>query len=970
MIRHLGDSWRIVVAHVKHRCICAPIALCLVCLCPVWAAAPEIATEDGLALVFGAEGEVTCCRIDGRELLRTGALGGVFIADVKGIPIREDLIAENLGFEDIQAGGPVGWDVGPDWQLDRQIAHSGAASMRVSIPGDVPLRSGSVAIDVPVRPNVPYRVGLWLRTEGCHPSFYIEQYDAQGAPHRDHPQIVISHDRENEDWFQLSHSFTTAFFCHRIRLRCDIWDQTGTAWLDDVSIVCLEDDYLSPQQRAQGDVHLIPEGVEQVCELAALSLRLRMVYRSGPDAITVDGEIEDISGEDRAVTVSFRLPIEASGWQWSNDLQNELVIEDNLCYGSLRLLDDKDPTQRRTISLYPFSAMGDGRAALALAVPMDQPRVFRLCYDSRFGYFVNYEFGLTEAAKKFPGRANFRFFLYRVDPQWQLRSAARHYYESHPQFFVKRAGREGALGGMIRFEAIQPSDIVVPAFATFDRRESIAGNRRELASLLRYTEFIGWWGWALGITSEQAQSKPVPEDAWAYVEQLAYGNPPDDVALSILNCALHDREGNRRLHWEYAPQWGGYNYLCNPDPEITGIGGNVSRFTLTYEREVSEVDRFELDGMRYDNPIVFAADNFRREHFQWADHPLAFDHASKRPVIPLDFSSFECAKEIADDMHGRGKLVGSNYTPAGYPSDIFRISLLDVVSSETLWTWPTNAKLSLQRTLASQKIVCMSGQEAKRDWPPERIEREMKHAMFYGTYYHLTTAAVLQNQWGPLTTRLACAGWEPVTHARCPALGPMIERFGRVADRSLHFTLRNQAEEATLAELVIDANSLDLQGAPRLDIWRMRDAYTHEPLEVARDGPRWSVNLTVPSKDTVVLRVATVYGVALDHLFLVPEHLLRASCYRDALEESDIALVCPDYEALSERVGIVQGQLLAQDVPSLDVLEQLESIAAALASPDVQPTTTESAWWAERLVDCTAAARRGVMAAVGILREE
>ncbi len=970
MIRLWERSLDVVPVNAGRPFIRRPATLCFLCLCPVWAAAAEIVTDDGLALTFGAGGEVISCRIDGRELLRIGVPGGVFVADVKGIPSREDLMAENLDFEDIQAGKPVGWDVGPGWQIDRQVAHSGAASMRVSIPGDIPSRSGSVAIDISVRPNVPYRVDLWLRTEGCHPSFYIEQYDAQGAPHRDYPQIVISHDRENEEWFQLSHSFVTAFFCHKIRLRCDIWDQTGTAWLDDVSIVCLEDDYLTPQQRAQGSVRVISDGVEQVCELVDLSLRLRMIYQAGPDAITVDGEIEDTSGEDRAVTVSFRLPIEASGWRWYNDIQNEQAMEDHLSYGSARLLDGEDPTQRRTISLYPFSAMGDGQTALALAVPMDRPRVFRLCYDARFGYFVNYEFGLTEAAKKFPRRANFRFFLYRVDAQWGLRSAARRYYESHPRFFVKRAEREGALGGMIRFEAIQPSDIVAPAFATFDRRASIAGNRRELARLLQYTEFIGWWGWALGITSEQAQSRPAPEDAWAHVEQLAYGAPPDDVALSILNCALHDREGNRRLHWEYMPEWGGYNYLCNPDPEVTGIGGNVSRFTLTYEREVSEVDRFELDGMRFDNPIVFAADNFRREHFQWADHPLAFDHASKRPVIPLDFSSFECAKAIADDMHGRGKLVGSNYTPAGYPSDIFRISLLDVVSSETLWTWPTNATLALQRTLASQKIVCMSGQEAKRDWPSEQIEREMKHAMFYGTYYHLTTAAVLQNRWGLLTRRLACAGWEPMTHARCLALGAMIERFGRVADRTLHFTLRNEANEATQAEVVIDVNALGLGGMPQPGIWRMRDAYTHEPLATDRDGPRWSVNLAVPPKDTVVLRVATVCGVALDHLFLVPEHLLRASRYRDALQASDIALVCPDYEALRERVDIVQGQLMAQDVPSLDVLVQLDAVAIALVSPDVQPTTTESAWWAERLVDCTAAARRGVLAAVGILVEE
>ena len=118
MIWHLGDSWRIVVAHVKHRCICRPVALCLVCLCPVWAAAAEIATEDGLALVFGAEGEVTYCRIDGRE----GCCGPVRSA-ASSLPMwhsdREDLIAENLGFR--HQAGDLWAGRGPDWQPDRRL---------------------------------------------------------------------------------------------------------------------------------------------------------------------------------------------------------------------------------------------------------------------------------------------------------------------------------------------------------------------------------------------------------------------------------------------------------------------------------------------------------------------------------------------------------------------------------------------------------------------------------------------------------------------------------------------------------------------------------------------------------------------------------------------------------------------------------------------------------------------------------
>jgi hypothetical protein len=311
--------------------------------------------------------------------------------------------------------------------------------MRVSVPGPQKRPSGSLAVEVPVRPNTPYRVSLWLRTRGCAPSFYIVQYDAQGKSHRDYPQICVSHGRSSADWFELGHSFTTAFFCRNIRVYSNVWNQTGTAWLDDVSINCLDDDYVSPQRLAEGKARPASGDVEQVCELAGLSLRLTTAYQAQPDFIAVDGQVEDTSGRDRAVTVSFRLPIDASGWRWFDDLQNEQVIENNVRYGAARLLDGQDPTQRRTIALYPFSALGNGQTALALAVPMDLPRMFRLCYDSKLGYFASYEFGLTRAAKKFPGKAGFRLFIYRVDPEWGFRSAAKRYYESHPQFFVKRA---------------------------------------------------------------------------------------------------------------------------------------------------------------------------------------------------------------------------------------------------------------------------------------------------------------------------------------------------------------------------------------------------------------------------------------------------------------------------------------------------------------------------------------------------
>jgi hypothetical protein len=128
--------------------------------------------------------------------------------------------------------------------------------------------------------------------------------------------------------------------------------------------------------------------------------------------------------------------------------------------------------------------------------------------------------------------------------------------------------------------------------------------------------------------------------------------------------------------------------------------------------------------------------------------------------------------------------------------------------------------------------------------------------------------------------------------------------------------------------------------------------------------------LTVPAKDTVVLRVATPFGLALDQLFPVPDRLRTAANYRDALRKAKAAPTCPDYEALAERVRAVQAAITARDVRSPEVLAQLRPVAAALTISSVRAAvTTETAWWNKRLAYCTDAARREILAAIGVLSQ-
>ncbi|MCS7254613.1 MAG: hypothetical protein RMK18_11580 [Armatimonadota bacterium] len=809
----------------------------------------RIATEDGLFLKVDNYGVVTGVSIDGRQLKQSG-VGGFFIAEVKSIEAKEVELVKNSSFEFLKDGKPIGFSIGSDWSVDEKISHSGKVSMKVIIPEGQKRSSGALAVEIPVKPNTPYQVSMWMRTQGGAPCFYIVQMDAQGKTHPDYPQICVSHSRYHSDWFRLTHSFVTAFFCRRILVYTNLWQQTGTAWVDDVSVICLDDDYITPQRLVVGKVQKTKEGIRQVCEVKDLSLFFQANYRAMPNYIVIDGEIRDTSKQDRAITISFRLPIDAVGWTWFEDIHNEQMIEDGIRYGSARLL-----SERGVIALYPFSAISNGKNALAIAVPMDMPRIFRICYERRFGYFINYEFGLSQDTKKFPGSAWFKFLIYKVDPKWGFRSAAKRYYEFFPQFFVKRVEDEGCAGFMVDKETIESPKFIAPKFAIFDyqHRDAIEAHRQKSVKLFSYTEFVGWWGWAIGITAEKAKIQPTPEEAWAYVEKLAHSEPAHKVAQCILNCVPYDRDGKRRLHHTYVPEWGGYNYLCNPDPEIEGVGGKVNRYTLTYEREVSLVDAYNLDGMYFDCGFVFAVDNFRREHFKWADNPLAFDHISKKPIMPMAFSIYECTKSIADDMHRRGKLVMANYSVTDHPTDMFCIQFIDIIGNEMLWTWTTDAKLALQRTLAYQKNICMSWQEAKKDWERERIESEMKHAMFYGTFYYLSTMdRVIYESWHPLTVRLANAGWEPITYASSSDRSVIVERFGSIAKQNLHFTLRNKASNAKTIELIFDSNSLGLKEE---NVWLMLDSFTCKKMEVKRAEGKWLVKLHIPPNDTVVLRL-------------------------------------------------------------------------------------------------------------------
>ncbi len=70
----------------------------------------------------------------------------------------------------------------------------------------------------------------------------------------------------------------------------------------------------------RGNVVQTGAGVEMRGGLPDAGLDFRARFRGLAGRIEVEGEVTDTTGRDRALMVVFRLPIQAEGWRWGDDM--------------------------------------------------------------------------------------------------------------------------------------------------------------------------------------------------------------------------------------------------------------------------------------------------------------------------------------------------------------------------------------------------------------------------------------------------------------------------------------------------------------------------------------------------------------------------------------------------------------------------------------------------------------------------
>jgi len=579
-----------------------------------------------------------------------------------------------------------------------------------------------------------------------------------------------------------------------------------------------------------------------------LELELEAAFEGDDECIRVSGILRDRTGQDRAVTLMFAVPVDGAGWTWHDDVSSAVKIGPHQEYFNVRNI---GTGANGNMSAYPCGCMDGPDGGLALALDMGMPGQYRIGYSSAVRtFFIAYDFGLVADTANFPSGAPFRFVIYRTDPAWGFRSALERLYDIFPDYFACRSRKQGI---WMPFTDVS----TVKGWQDFGFRYHEGNNNvpfDDEADILsfRYTEPSTWW---FPIDPE------VPRTRENVVRLLRETAESDNAwrrrnAQAALVSGSHDAEGRIQYLVRDAPWTNGVVFSLNPNPFIPG----ESEARMNWNEEVKQrlygpeaaggQDGEYLDSLE---AYVTAGENFRREHFSYVTVPLTFAHESGRPVIYKALSIYEFTRWIAEDVHGMGKLMFANSVPSRFS---FLCPWLDIMGCEMDWLdagggWqpPSHQVMNLKRAMCHHKPYLILMNTRFGDLTPDLVEKYFQRCLFYGIWpsmfsHNASDDPYWKNsQWYnrdrhlfkryiPLVRLAAEAGWEPITHAHTESGGLYVERFGPSGEGVVYFTLLNDTEESQDATLSVDAALLKLDAPPTLT-----DLVTGDSLAVrSQDG--------------------------------------------------------------------------------------------------------------------------------------
>jgi len=562
-----------------------------------------------------------------------------------------------------------------------------------------------------------------------------------------------------------------------------------------------------------------PAGPAQVLTTTSCRLsdqRVKVLY-SGPGLtcelewrienamLRANGRLQNQTGHDRPVVLTYELPWVQEGLRFSPSLN------------SLTLAGDQ-PTSG---SVYPLAAMCGKSAAAALAIPPTAPNMFKLV-GARGSLALRLYLGLSPDTTRFPNSASFSFLTYGCDPAWGFRDALRRYYAAFPEYYT----HHGRGDGLWMFKTSQPRNIEQykydETFAQGDLDPTIQRNhaagvmtfpymivgQREIKHLTKlpadYDEAMAAYDlWTPAGTSSARPTK----------ESVAAG---DDLHLKeeVASSALKDAAG-RYVITIRKSSWGGNSvtFVTNPNPHLMedkpgarSTGAEAMARIREWLTRYPAVDGIYIDSL---GRAWCGKLDFRRDHFPYTRYPLTFDSAGRLTIHNV-IAHYEFLEPLRAELHSQKRLLFANgvylyaakqpeYADVRETGRFFLASLLDVAGSES-GVRPSMQRWEFFRACMGPKPYLLLNYY----WTnAARVETYLNEALCYDVF------AVNSNLSGdyasdpqgyardrklfdwfvPLARTLSKAGWQPVTHATSPTPDLRFERYG--AGKDILFTLYN-----------------------------------------------------------------------------------------------------------------------------------------------------------------------------------
>jgi dienelactone hydrolase len=590
-------------------------------------------------------------------------------------------------------------------------------------------------------------------------------------------------------------------------------------------------------------------------ENSTLNLKLACKTTNAGDATFFDVVLSDTSGQDRAVTLVYAVPVSAQRCRWFHDPSQTREVEQGREY--LNAGRSAAGSNGR-LSRYPFAAVANSEKAAALGIDMAQPAFFRVGYNAGTEeLFLAYDLGLAPEKPT----AHLRFCKFTFDPKDEFRSVLERYYDLFPESFRRRTADQGLWMPFAKISAVKGWEDFGFRFKEGDNET--AWDDAHGIITFRYTEPMTWW---------MRMPKDMPrtiEAALAEAQRLAT-EKKDRQAMALLTSGYHDEQGRYCARLLDTPWCDGAVWSINSMPQVTG---DVTDFKNKWGPSVRErlygkssmgvppmktraepapaqagdaraMKTGDLDGEYIDSSEGYVTDelDFRRDHFAIAQTPLTFSTKGHKPAIFRGLIVFEYIRGMAQDVHAMDKLMMANSTPINL---CWLAPLLDVMGTEIDWnpngSWRpmSDSELLYRRALCKGKPYCFLMNTEFERFSHEAVEKYMKRSLAYGMFpgffshnasqgHYFTRPELydrdrdLFKKYVPLCKLVAEAGWEPVTRASSSNKDIHIERFG---DQYLTiFNAGSRQQETTVTtEMDVKGPTPDLLSGRNLD-WREKKA--------------------------------------------------------------------------------------------------------------------------------------------------